>query len=97
MTQAVDVSWKDSTGVDITPATSGYTITKGSVDEATKIQKSTLTISAATLQALEPAGPLTWKCAAKSTAYGGSPISTFEDLVVTFLKFGRFLESVALK
>ena len=68
VTQAVDVSWKDSAGGAITADTSGYTITEGLVDGATKIQKSTLTISATVLKGLDPAAQpanqLTWKCAA---------------------------------
>ena len=97
VTQAVDVSWKDSAGGPIAAETEGYSIVKGSVDPSTKIQKSTLTIEADTLKALTTTSPLTWKCAAKSEAHANSAISAFEDVVVTFLTFGMFVESVDLK
>ena len=95
VTQAVDVSWKDSAGAAVTDGAGGYTITKGSVE--TNVQASTLTIAADTLKALDTASPLTWKCAAKSTLYSDSEISTFSDVVVTFLTYGKFVESVGLK
>ena len=97
VTEAVDVSWKDSADLAITADTSGYTITKGSVNEGTMIQESILTIDPSKLAGLDTSSPLTWKCAAKSTAYPDSEISTFSPLVVTFLDYGKFLESVHLK
>ena len=95
VTQAVDVSWEDSAGAPVTDGAGGYTITKGSV--ASNVQASTLTIAADTLKALDTAAALTWKCAAKSTLYSDSEISTFSDVVVTFLTYGKFVESVGLK
>ena len=97
VTQAVDVSWQDSNGAAVTTGVGGYTVTKGSV--VSNVQESTLTITAATLAAAlgAAAGELTWKCAAKSTAYPDSEISTFSPVVVTFLEYGKFVESVHLK
>ena len=72
VTQAVDVTWKNNDGGDVTNGAGGYTITKGTVDE-NNVQASTLTITAATLGALaDTSSPLTWKCAAKSTLYTDS-------------------------
>ena len=93
VTQAVDVTWKDPVGSDITRSQEGYTITKGTVGER-NVQESTLTIAAATLKRLDTDSPLTWKCAAKSTLYADSEMSTFSDVVVTFLTFGKFYKSV---
>ena len=96
VTQAVDVTWKDKDDKAITDGQGGYTFAKGSVD-GSDIQASTLTITAATLAALNTASPVTWKCAAKSTLYADSEKSTDSDVVVTFLTYGEFLESVGLK
>ena len=94
VTQAVDVTWKKSDGGDVTTGQGGYTITKGTVD-GNNVQASTLTITAATLGALaETSSPLTWKCAAKSTLYTDSAKSADSNVVVTFLTYGKFLESV---
>ena len=96
VTQAVDVTWKDETGGDITHNQGGYTINKGTVN-GSNVQKSTLTITAATLGALDTSSPLTWKCAASSTLYPDSEKSTYYDVVVTFLTFGNFLKSIVLR
>ena len=95
LTQAVAVSWKDPSDVDITDGSGGYTVTQGTVNGG--IQKSTLAITSATLKTALSAGssPLTWKCAAKSTEYSDSLQSAFEDVVVTFLTFGEFCFSAA--
>ena len=93
LTKAVDVTWKDPFGSDIIHSQEGYTITKGTVGEG-NVQESTLTIAAATLKRLDTDYPLTWKCAAKSTLYAESEMSTFSDVVVTFLTFGKFRKSV---
>ena len=92
VTQVVDVSWKKPDGGDITNDVGGYTVTQGTVDGGTNIQKSTLTITSETLKSALSAGssPLTWKCAAKSTEYPDSSQSEFEDVVVTFLTYGEF-------
>ena len=90
VTQAVDVTWKDNDGDDIADGEGGYTITKGAVDSS-NVQKSTLTIAAATLAALDTSLPLTWKCAAKSTLFPDSEKTTDYDVVVTFLSFGKIL------
>ena len=98
LTQAVVVSWQDSNGGAVTTGVGGYTVTQGSV--VSGVQRSTLTITAATLAAAlgeDAAGDRTWKCAATSTAYPDSGISTFSPLVVTFLEYGKFVESVHLK
>ena len=97
VTQAVEVSWKNPADVDITDGSGGYTVTQGTVDGGTGIQKSTLAITSATLKTALSAGssPLTWKCAAKSTEYSDSLQSAFEDVVVTFLTFGEFCFSAA--
>ena len=87
VTKAVDVTWKDNIGGDITHNHEGYTINKGTVD-GSNVQVSTLTIAAATLGALDTSSPLTWKCAAKSTLYPASMKSTYSDVVVTFLVYG---------
>ena len=89
VTQAVSVSWKDPSGGDITDGNGGYTVTTGTV--VSKLQKSTLTITSDTLKAGLTAGssPLTWKCAAKSKLYTESEQSVFQDVVVTFLTFGK--------
>ena len=87
VTQAVTVSWKDTTGGDITNG-GDYTITQGTVNS--NIQKSTLTISSSKLQSLTTTSPLTWKCAAKSAQYTESEQSAFQNVVVTFLTFGEF-------
>ena len=95
VTQAVDVTWKNSDGGDVTNDVGGYTITKGTVAAEGNTQASTLTITAATLGALaETSSPLTWKCAAKSTLYPDSAKSADSNVVVTFLTYGKFLESV---
>ena len=90
VTQAVQVSWKTPSNGDITDGAGGYTVTQGSVDGETNVQKSTLTISSDTLKSLETTSPLTWTCAAKSTEYTDSEQSAFQDVVVTFLTFGEF-------
>ena len=89
VTQAVDVSWKNPSGADIVNGEGGYTVTTGTVESSTNIQKSTLTITSETLSGLTTTSPLTWKCAAKSTLYNESEQSDFKDLVVTFLTFGK--------
>ena len=93
VTTAVTVSW---TSGDNTPITNGngYTITQGTVDDSTNIQKSSLTITAATLGGLTTTSPVIWKCAAKSLQYSDSEQSEFKDLTVTFLTLGLFFESV---
>ena len=90
VTQAVQVSWKTSSNGDITDGVGGYTVTQGSVDVETNVQKSTLTITSAILKSLDTTSPLTWTCAAKSTKYTDSEQSAFQDVVVTFLTFGEF-------
>ena len=94
VTQAVDVTWKDKDGVDITHNQGGYTINKGTVN-GSNVQVSTLTIAATKLGALDTSSPLTWKCAAKSTLYPNSGKFTYSDVVVTFLKLGKPIESLA--
>ena len=89
VTEAVEVSWQDINGAAVTSGVGGYTATQGSV--VSNVQESTLTIKAETLAALKPDGALTWKCAAKSTVYGDSAISTFQDVVVNFLTYGKFV------
>ena len=89
VTKAVDVTWKDKDGGDITHHQGGYTINKGTVDSSTNVQVSTLTIAAATLSELDSTSPLTWKCAAKSTLYPDSEKSAESNVVVTFLTFGK--------
>jgi len=97
LTEAVTVSWSQG-GVPIIDSQGGYTITQGTVDGGTKIQASSLTIAAATLQALDTSsGSVVWKCAAKSGEFPESEQSEFKDLTVTFLTFGLFLESVCMK
>ena len=95
VTQAVDVTWTDKDDQDITHNQGGYTFNKGTVN-GSNVQVSTLTIAAATLGALDTSSPLTWKCAVKSTLYPDSEKSTYSDVVVSFLKFGKFIESLAL-
>ena len=94
VTQAVDVTWKNNDGEDITDGVGGYTITKGTVD-GSNVQTSTLKITATTLDTLDTSSPLTWKCAARSTLYPDSEKSTYSDVVVTFLHFGKLIESLA--
>ena len=90
VTQAVEVSWKSPSNADITDGVGGYTVTQGSVEGQTNVQKSTLTISSDTLKNLDTTSPLTWTCAVKSTEYTDSEQSAFQDVVVTFLTFGEF-------
>ena len=91
----VAVSWKDHAGVAITSGTGGYTIAQGTADSAGDgIQKSTLTIDVATLTSVAgAANPATYKCAAVSAVYPDSATSTFKDIVVNFLTFGKFLRT----
>ena len=89
VTQAVTVSWKNPSGGDVTDNAGGYTVTQGSVDGETNVQKSTLTITSATLKSLDTTSPLTWKCAAKSTEYTDSEQSVFQDVVVSFLTYSK--------
>ena len=90
----VTVSWKVNGGNDITTGGGGYTIAQGSADTGTKIQKSTLTIDASTLTTVAAAGtPVTYKCAAESIEYPDSATSTFKDIVVSFLTFGKFIRT----
>ena len=93
VTQAVDVTWKDNDGEDITDGVGGYSITKGTVD-GSNVQTSTLNIAAATLGTLDTSSPLTWKCAARSTLYPDSEKSTDSNVIVTFLTFGMFVKSI---
>ena len=87
--QAVDVSWKNSGGCNVKDGVGGYTVTKGTVDE-NKNQKSTLTIAASTLSNIDDRSkPRTWKCAAKSTLYPDSALSTYSDVVVTFHEYSK--------
>ena len=97
LTTAVTVSWTDKDDVELTNGQGGYTITQGTVDDSTKIQKSSLTITAATLQGLTTTSPVIWKCAAKSVQYSDSEQSTFKDLTVTFLTLGLSFRSVCIK
>ena len=90
VTQAVEVTWQESDGEDITGSESGYTITRGTVD-GSNVQVSTLTIRSATLHTLDTSSPLTWRCAARSTLYPDSEISSYSNVVVIFLTFGEFL------
>ena len=90
VTQAVTVSWKDTTGGDISDS-GDYTITQGTVDSGTNIQKSTLTISSTKLQSLTTTSPLTWKCAAKSAQYPDSEQSAFQNVVVTFVDLREYI------
>ena len=94
VTTVVAVSW---TSGDNTPITNGngYTITPGTVVD--NIQKSSLTITAATLQDLTTTSPVIWKCAAKSLQYSDSEQSEFKDLTVTFLTLGLFFRSVCME
>ncbi|XP_063676931.1 mucin-17-like [Bolinopsis microptera] len=90
----VIVSWKDNAGADITSDSAGYTIAQGSADSGTKIQTSTLTIDVATLTSVAvAANPATYKCAAQSVEYSDSATSTFKEIVVNFLTFGKFLRT----
>ena len=93
VTQAVDVTWKDQDGGDITHNQGGYTINKGTVN-GSNVQVSTLTIAAATLGALDTSSPLTWKCAARSKLYPDSEKSTDFNVIVTFLTFGMLDKAV---
>ena len=88
VTQAVEVSWKDPSDVDIVDGNGGYTVTQGSV--SSNQQESTLTITSDTLKSLDTSSPLTWKCAAKSLQYSDSKQSDFKDVVVTFFTFSKF-------
>ena len=94
VTTVVAVSW---TSGDDTPITNGggYTITPGTV--VSNIQKSSLTITATTLQGLTTTSPVIWKCAAKSIQYSDSEQSQFKDLTVTFLTLGLFFRSVCME
>ena len=93
LTQAVDVSWKKNDGGDVTTGQDGYTVTQGTVVGGT--QESTLKIQAATLGAItDTSTPLTWKCAAKSKEHPDSEISAYQDVVVTFHDYGKFLKSI---
>jgi hypothetical protein len=93
VTKPVDVSWKNNNGGEVTTGQDGYTVTKGAVVGGS--QASTLKIEAATLGAISDAStPLTWKCAAKSTLYPDSEISTYQDVVVTFRNYSKFLKSI---
>ena len=90
----VTVSWKDNGGNDITTGSGGYTIEQGSADSNTKIQTSTLTIDPSTLTTVagDASGlAVTYKCAAESEEYPDSATSAFQDIVVSFLTFGKFL------
>ena len=92
----VTVSWKDNDGNDITTGSGGYTIAQGSADSGTKIQTSTLTIDVSTLTSVAGAAngvAVTYKCAAKSKEYPVSATSAFQDIVVSFLTFGRCFRS----
>ena len=91
---SVTVSWKDHAGAAITSGSGGYTIAQGTADPSSKIQKSTLTIDAATLPSVAGAGnPATYTCAAQSAEYSDSATSTFKEIVVNFLTFGKFLRT----
>ena len=89
VTQAVDVSWKNSDDGNVVDGQDGYTVVPGSV--AGSVQESTLVIEADTLKALtDTSTPLTWKCAAKSTQYpDDSERSPYQDVVVTFHDYGK--------
>ena len=90
----VTVSWKDEDGVHITPGKEGYAIEQGSADPDKKIQTSTLTINVSILTTVPAAGiPVTYQCAAKSKGYPDSATSTYKDVVVSFLTFGKFLRT----
>ena len=84
---AVTVSWKDKDGSPIASEQDGYTISPGTVDSGTKKQEATLTISSDILGDLD--SPVTYTCAAKSVQYPESAISADQNVVVTFLTFGR--------
>ena len=81
---AVNVLWMDKDGTAIEHDEGGYTITQGTVD-GNNIQKSTLTITAATLQALTTTSPVIWKC---SATLPDSEQSTVEEITVSFLILG---------
>ncbi|XP_063684395.1 basement membrane-specific heparan sulfate proteoglycan core protein-like [Bolinopsis microptera] len=84
VTTAVTVSWTSGDNTQITDGQGGYTITQGTV--SSNIQESSLTITAATLQAQDyKFSSVIWKCAAKSSQYADSEQSEYQDLTVTFL------------
>ena len=88
VTQPVDVSWKSNVDGEVKTGVGGYTVTKGAIVGGK--QESTLKIAAATLAAIsDTSKPLTWKCAAKSTLYPDSEMSTYKDVVVTFHDYGK--------
>ena len=92
----VTVSWKDNGENDIATGSGGYTIAQGSADSGTKIQTSTLTIDVDTLTSVAGGAngsPVTYTCAAESKEYSDSATSTFKDIVVSFLTFGKFLRT----
>ena len=85
---AVTVSWKDKDGSQITDSKGEYTIKQGTVDSKTQKQEATLTISSDILGKL--GSPVTYTCAAKSTKYPESAISTDQNVVVTILTFRKY-------
>ena len=95
LTQVVEVFWKDYNGTDITEGIGGYAITNGTID-GSDVQISTLTIADGTLETLVESSTLTWKCAAKSTLYPDSEKSSYSDVVVNFLVFGKLIDPPAL-
>ena len=85
---AVYVVWKDTDGNEIAENTDGFTINQGTVD-GNKVQKSTLTISAAKLGQLDTSSSLTWKCAAQSSKNSSFGRSMYSNVLVTFLTIGK--------
>ena len=86
---AVAVSWKDKDGSLITDSQDGYTIKQGNVEDSTKEQKATLTISTKVLSTL--GSPVTFTCAANSKQFPDSEVSTDQNVVLTLLTLGKIL------
>ena len=96
VTEAVVITWKEKDDNPIRDGQEGYDIKNKRVNKR-NVQVTTLTIEPSVLANEDTTLPGVWKCSAKSTQYPDSDTSPDQNVVVTFLNFGKIVESVFLK
>ena len=95
VTEAVVITWKEKDDNPIRDGQEGYDIKNKRVNKR-NVQVTTLTIEPSILVNLDKTIPGAWKCSAKSTLYPDSDTSPDQNVVVTFLNFGKIVKSVLL-
>ena len=95
VTEAVVITWKEKDDNPIRDGQEGYDIKNKRVNNR-NVQVTTLTIEPSILVNEDKTIPGAWKCSAKSTLYPDSDTSPDQNVVVTFLNFGKIVKSVIL-